>query len=55
MSDLEQIFGPHGAMETYEAAKKAGQLRFMHASSLHRIEPSWIGSTAIRPTLGTSC
>src|ERR1700737_1809207 len=28
MSDLEHIFGPNGAMETFEAAKKAGKLRF---------------------------
>ena len=28
MSDLEQIFGPNGAMETFEAAKKGGQAAF---------------------------
>ena len=33
MSDLEQIFGPHGAMETFEAAKKAGKLRFIGFSA----------------------
>ena len=37
MSDLEQIFGPHGAMETYEAAKKAGKLRFLGFSA-HSVE-----------------
>src|ERR1035437_7187544 len=33
MSDLEQIFGPNGAMETFEAAKKAGKLRFIGFSA----------------------
>jgi len=37
MSDLEQIFGPNGAMETFEAAKKAGKLRFMGFSA-HSVE-----------------
>src|SRR6516162_2367102 len=33
MSDLEKIFGPNGAMETFEAAKKAGKLRFIGFSA----------------------
>jgi predicted aldo/keto reductase-like oxidoreductase len=37
MSDLEQIFGPNGAMETFEAAKKAGKLRFI-GFSVHSVE-----------------
>jgi predicted aldo/keto reductase-like oxidoreductase len=37
MSDLKQIFGPKGAMETFEAAKKAGKLRFIGFSA-HSVE-----------------
>ncbi len=37
MSDLDQIFGPKGAMETFEAAKKAGKLRFI-GFSVHSVE-----------------
>jgi predicted aldo/keto reductase-like oxidoreductase len=37
MSDLEQIFGPKGAMETFEAARKAGKLRFIGFSA-HSVE-----------------
>jgi aryl-alcohol dehydrogenase-like predicted oxidoreductase len=37
MSDLEQIFGPNGAMETFQAAKKAGKLRFI-GFSVHSVE-----------------
>ena len=37
MADLEQIFGPNGAMETFEAAKKAGKLRFIGFSA-HSVE-----------------
>ena len=37
MTDLEQIFGPNGAMETFEAAKKAGKLRFIGFSA-HSVE-----------------
>jgi predicted aldo/keto reductase-like oxidoreductase len=37
MSDLEQIFGPNGAMETFQAAKKAGKLRFIGFSA-HSVE-----------------
>jgi aryl-alcohol dehydrogenase-like predicted oxidoreductase len=37
MSDLDQIFGPNGAMETFEAAKKAGKLRFIGFSA-HSVE-----------------
>ena len=33
MSELEQIFGPNGAMETFEAAKKAGKLRYIGFSA----------------------
>ena len=37
MSDLEQIFGPNGAMETFEAARKAGKVRFLGFSA-HSVE-----------------
>jgi len=37
MSDLEQIFGPKGAMETFEAARKSGKLRFIGFSA-HSVE-----------------
>ncbi len=37
MSDLEQIFGPNGAMETFQAAKQAGKLRFIGFSA-HSVE-----------------
>ena len=37
MSDLEQIFGPNGAIETFEAAKKAGKARFLGFSA-HSVE-----------------
>jgi len=37
MSDLEKIFGPNGAMETFEAARKAGKLRFIGFSA-HSVE-----------------
>jgi predicted aldo/keto reductase-like oxidoreductase len=37
MSDLELIFGPNGAMETFEAARKAGKLRFIGFSA-HSVE-----------------
>jgi predicted aldo/keto reductase-like oxidoreductase len=37
MSDLEQIFGPKGAIETFEAAKKAGKVRFIGFSA-HSVE-----------------
>jgi len=37
MSDLEQIFGPDGAMETFEAARKAGKVRFIGFSA-HSVE-----------------
>ena len=37
MADLDQIFGPSGAMETFEAAKKAGKVRFMGFSA-HSVE-----------------
>jgi predicted aldo/keto reductase-like oxidoreductase len=37
MSDLDQIFAPNGAMETFEAAKKAGKLRFI-GFSVHSVE-----------------
>lgn len=37
MSDLDQIFGPNGAMEAFEAAKKAGKLRFI-GFSVHSVE-----------------
>jgi aryl-alcohol dehydrogenase-like predicted oxidoreductase len=37
MSDLDQIFGPKGAMETFETGKKAGKLRFIGFSA-HSVE-----------------
>jgi predicted aldo/keto reductase-like oxidoreductase len=37
MSELEQIFGPNGAMETFEAARKAGKVRFIGFSA-HSVE-----------------
>jgi len=37
MADLDQIFGPKGAMETFEAARKAGKLRFIGFSA-HSVE-----------------
>jgi len=37
MSDLEQIFGPKGAMETFEAARKEGKVRFLGFSA-HSVE-----------------
>ena len=37
MSDLEQILGPNGAMETFEAAKNAGKVRFI-GFSVHSVE-----------------
>jgi aryl-alcohol dehydrogenase-like predicted oxidoreductase len=37
MSQLEQIFGPNGAMETFEAARKAGKVRFLGFSA-HSVE-----------------
>jgi predicted aldo/keto reductase-like oxidoreductase len=37
MSDLEQIFAPGGSLETFEAAKKAGKVRFIGFSA-HSVE-----------------
>lgn len=37
MSDLEQIFAPHGSIQTFEAAKKAGKVRFLGFSA-HSVE-----------------
>jgi predicted aldo/keto reductase-like oxidoreductase len=37
MADLEQIFGPNGALETFEAARKTGKLRFIGFSA-HSVE-----------------
>jgi len=37
MSELEQIFGPNGAMEAYQAARQAGKLRFIGFSA-HSVE-----------------
>ena len=37
MSELDQIFGPNGAMETFEAARKAGKVRFIGFSA-HSVE-----------------
>ncbi len=35
--DVEKIFGPSGAMETYQAARKAGKIRFIGFSA-HSVE-----------------
>jgi predicted aldo/keto reductase-like oxidoreductase len=35
--DVEKIFGPHGAMETFQAAHKAGKVRFLGFSA-HSVE-----------------
>jgi aryl-alcohol dehydrogenase-like predicted oxidoreductase len=35
--DVEQIFGPNGAMETFQAARQAGKLRFIGFSA-HSVE-----------------
>lgn len=35
--DVEKIFGPNGAMETFQAARKAGKVRFMGFSA-HSVE-----------------
>ena len=37
MAELDQIFGPNGAMETFQAAKQAGKLRFIGFSA-HSVE-----------------
>jgi len=37
MSDLEQIFGPNGAMEAFQAARKAGKVRYIGFSA-HSVE-----------------
>ena len=37
MQDLDKIFGPGGAMETFEAAKKQGKIRFIGFSA-HSVE-----------------
>ncbi len=37
MSDLEQILGPNGAMETFAAAQRAGKVRFLGFSA-HSVE-----------------
>jgi len=37
MSELDQIFGPNGAMETFQAAKQAGKLRYIGFSA-HSVE-----------------
>lgn len=37
MEELDQIFGPNGAMETFEAGKKAGKLRYIGFSA-HSVE-----------------
>ena len=37
MSELDQILGPNGAMETFEAARKAGKVRFIGFSA-HSVE-----------------
>jgi aryl-alcohol dehydrogenase-like predicted oxidoreductase len=35
--DVEKIFGPHGAMETFQAARQAGKIRFIGFSA-HSVE-----------------
>lgn len=37
MSELEQVLGPNGAMETFEAARKEGKIRFIGFSA-HSVE-----------------
>ena len=37
MDDVETVFGPAGAMETFQAAKKAGKVRFLGFSA-HSVE-----------------
>jgi len=37
MAELDQILGPNGAMETFEAARKAGKVRFIGFSA-HSVE-----------------
>ncbi len=37
MPDLDQIFGPNGAMETFESARKEGKVRFIGFSA-HSVE-----------------
>jgi len=37
MTELEQIFGPNGAMEAFQAARKAGKVRFIGFSA-HSVE-----------------
>jgi len=37
MQDLEKIFGPNGAMETFESARKQGKVRFIGFSA-HSVE-----------------
>src|SRR5271157_5718588 len=37
MDDVETVFGPDGAMETFQAAKKAGKVRFLGFSA-HSVE-----------------
>jgi predicted aldo/keto reductase-like oxidoreductase len=37
ISELEQIFGPNGAMETFQAARKAGKIRLIGFSA-HSVE-----------------
>jgi len=50
MSDLEQIFGPNGAMETYEAAKKAESCVSLvsRPTRWKWLFPQWIGITSTR-------
>jgi aryl-alcohol dehydrogenase-like predicted oxidoreductase len=37
IAEVEQVFGPDGAMETFQAAKKAGKIRFLGFSA-HSVE-----------------
>jgi predicted aldo/keto reductase-like oxidoreductase len=37
MADLDQIFGPNGAMETFQAARQVGKIRFIGFSA-HSVE-----------------
>ncbi len=37
LAEVDQVFGPNGAMETFQAAKKAGKVRFLGFSA-HSVE-----------------
>ena len=50
MAELDKVLGPGGAMETMEAAKKEGKIRYI-GFSVHSAEtasPQWSATTSIR-------